>query len=150
MHENPAAALLAHAWEIGWNQGDTEAFREFFAPGYVRHSYAGDADIDLVCQHIREMHAAFPDISINFDDIVADGGSVAVRWTATASHKGDFLSIPPTYRPVEVAGMTFSKISEGRFIEEWATWSPGEMLRHLRIISICPTNDERPGLESHG
>jgi len=45
---------------------------------------------------------------------VAEGDKVVDRWTATGTHTGDLMSIPPTGRRIEVSGITISRFSGAR------------------------------------
>jgi steroid delta-isomerase-like uncharacterized protein len=71
-------------------------------------------------QFIIDITNAFPDIHHDIVDLVAEGeDKVAVRFYATATHKGEFQSIPPTSKKVSFGGMNFFTIIDGKVAEEW-------------------------------
>lgn len=47
---------------------------------------------------------AFPELRTEIEEIVGDGDRPAIRWRSTGRHTGVFLGVPPTGKPVEVAG----------------------------------------------
>jgi steroid delta-isomerase-like uncharacterized protein len=71
-------------------------------------------------QFIIAITNAFPDIHHDIVDLVAEGqDKVAVRFYATATHKGEFQSIPPTSKKVSFDGMNFFTIIDGKVAEGW-------------------------------
>ena len=74
---------------------------------------------------------AFPDLAIVADDVIADGGKVAVRWHVNATHKGDSLGFPPSNRRVSFRGMTWLEFDEGRIVRGWDNWNLGGLIESL-------------------
>jgi steroid delta-isomerase-like uncharacterized protein len=71
-------------------------------------------------QFIIAITNAFPDIHHDIVDLVAEGeNKVAVRFDATATHKGEFQGIPPTSKKVSFGEMNFFTIIDGKVAEEW-------------------------------
>jgi predicted ester cyclase len=60
---------------------------------------------------------AFPDWHSTFDELVAEGDTVAERWTGRGTHQGELQGIPPTGRRVEVPGSVFYRIVGGTIVE---------------------------------
>jgi predicted ester cyclase len=46
----------------------------------------------------RGIFAAFPDVHVTIDLVIAEGDCVAERHTARATHKGEFMGVPATGR----------------------------------------------------
>jgi predicted ester cyclase len=57
---------------------------------------------------------AFPDARVTVEDQIAEGEMVVTRWTATGTHTGELLGIPPTGRRIEISGMTINRFSGSR------------------------------------
>ena len=55
---------------------------------------------------VERMRAAFPDIQITADAMVAEGDRLAIRHTIRGTHQHEFMGLPPGGRRVEVAGVT--------------------------------------------
>jgi steroid delta-isomerase-like uncharacterized protein len=63
--------------------------------------------------------SAFPDLRVIVDDVIADESKAVVRWTATATHRGRGIAIPPTGRSVSFQGVTWIQIADGKFMKAW-------------------------------
>jgi steroid delta-isomerase-like uncharacterized protein len=63
---------------------------------------------------LRGMRAAFPDIVFSIEEQVSEGDKVASRFEWTGTHKGEFMGIPATGRPVRVWGMVIDRLVHGR------------------------------------
>jgi predicted ester cyclase len=51
---------------------------------------------------------------------VADGDSVAVRYTLRATQLGDFGDVPPSGKPVVAQSIAFYRLADGKIVEERA------------------------------
>jgi predicted ester cyclase len=72
-----------------WNKGDLAALDNLAATGYAYH-FGGQPprDKSAMRQLVRDLHLAFPDWRVELQDIIADGNTVAVRWSGTVTHGG--------------------------------------------------------------
>ena len=63
------------------------------------------------------LFAAFPDLQVQIDDQVEDGEKVATGETFTGTHKGEFMGIAATGRPVTCNVIDVTGVREGRIVE---------------------------------
>jgi len=82
-------------------------------------------------QVIGLYHAVFPDLTLRCDDVVASGDKVAVRWTATGTHEGDQLGVPPSHRKVTLTGIDIVRVADGRIVERWGEANGLEMMQQI-------------------
>ncbi len=61
--------------------------------------------------------SAFPDLHWTIDEQIAEGEKVVSRFTMTGTHRGEFLGIPATDRPIKVWGVFIDVVRDGRFAE---------------------------------
>ena len=54
---------------------------------------------------LRAMRAGFPDLVFSIQEQITEGDKVASRFEWTGTHRGEFLGIPATGRPVWVSGI---------------------------------------------
>ena len=88
-------------------------------------------------QFVRIYRAAFPDVRFVFDDTIAEGDRVAIRWTATATHTGNLFGIPPTGKRVVVTGITINRYdADGKTVESWADFDALGMMQQLGVIPM--------------
>jgi steroid delta-isomerase-like uncharacterized protein len=130
-------AIIARMIEQVWNEGRTDLVAEFFTEDYVQH-IAGQptqAGYELVQQGAASSRAAYPDFRLSIDDQVAEGDSVAARWTMTGTHQGEFYGIPATGKQVSQSGTTFYRLENGRIAEIWFL---GDMMGLMQQLGVIP------------
>jgi len=66
---------------------------------------------------LRGMRAGFPDIHFAIEEQIAEGDKVLSRFEWTGTHRGEFLGVPATGRPVKVWGMVIDRLVDGRIKE---------------------------------
>jgi steroid delta-isomerase-like uncharacterized protein len=133
MSEAGNAALARRFIDEVWNRGRSEAVRELVHPNAVGHLEGFEVrGPDGFLPAWATLLGAFPDLKGIIQDLVAQGDTVVVRWTASGTHKGPHLGCPPTMRLVGFRGVTWLRFSEGRIIEWWDTWNQGRLLSELQ------------------
>ena len=67
---------------------------------------------EVALQFRAMLHAAFPDLRITIEDIVAEGDRVAVRARWTGAHRGPLpiVPVPVGNRPFSFTGMVFWRV----------------------------------------
>lgn len=133
MSADDSRALLERYVHDVWDEGDPEAVERFLAPGYRRHASPTAAPIDLAGQveRLKGFRRAFPDITIEVEDIIAGEDRVAFRSTMRGTHQGDLLGIPPTGRSVTVPLLDVLRIEDGLFVEQWGGPDMFDLVRQL-------------------
>jgi steroid delta-isomerase-like uncharacterized protein len=63
---------------------------------------------------LRAMRTGFPDIVFSILEQIAEQDKVASRFEWSGTHKGEFLGIPATGRPVRVWGIVIDRLEDGR------------------------------------
>lgn len=63
---------------------------------------------------LRGMRAAFPDMRWTIEEQIEEGDKVLTRFEWTGTHRGDFLGMPATNRPVKVWGMVIDRFEKGK------------------------------------
>ena len=114
-----------------------EAIDELVADGYAYHApgmeIAGREGIAGVFAMLR---AAFPDWHEDIEDLIAEGDKVVFRVTGRGTHQGEFQGVPPSGRPVTVAGTDIVRLEDGKLAEHWANF---DQLGLMAQIGALPT-----------
>ena len=63
---------------------------------------------------VRGLRAAFPDMHWTIEEQIAEGDKVLSRFEWTGTHRGTFLGVPATDRPVTVWGMVVDRLEGGK------------------------------------
>ena len=122
---------------------------ELCAANFAWHG-AGVADVpDLATfkQLLPAFFAAFPDLTVTPEDLVAEGDRVVARYTWRGTHRGEFQGLSPTGRNVTVRGVGIFRIASGKIVEEW--WQE-DLLGLLRQLEAIPAAGQVsvPGTDS--
>jgi len=117
--------LILEHYESFLHRQDAQAVRDQLAPDFRDHEMPPETPPgpEPALEFGAMLHAAFPDLRVRIEDIVAEGDRVAVRATWTGTHRGllPIMPVPPSNRAFAFTGMLFWRIRDGRIVERWAT-----------------------------
>jgi steroid delta-isomerase-like uncharacterized protein len=82
-------------------------------------------------QGAEMMRGAFPDLTAQIDDVIADGDRIALRLTFTGTHRGEFLGCPATGRTVRYVSHEFYRVKGRRVAEEWICSDIASLMRQI-------------------
>jgi len=117
-----------------WNENKLDSVADFYAEDYRRHD-PNTPDVSAGPEGVREvaavLRAAFPDVRLQIEDMLAEGDLVATRWTATSTHLGEFEGIAPTGKRLEVSGISITRFVNGKITDEWVSWDAAGLLKTI-------------------
>jgi steroid delta-isomerase-like uncharacterized protein len=124
-----------------WNKGNLAVADEIFAPDVVLHGAPPElpSGIEGIKAGVTAYRAAFPDLHLTIDDLIAEGDKVVSRWTMRATHKGELFGIPATGKQVTVTGMSISRVAGGKIAE---SWNSSDQLSLMQQLGVVPTPGE--------
>jgi predicted ester cyclase len=98
---------------------DPEVVDSFFAPEFVSHNNPPGfpPGVEGVKRFFSMFRDAFPDVSVEIDEVVADGDRAAVASTFTGTHEGELMGVAPTGRRVTVTGIDIVRVAGGKIVE---------------------------------
>lgn len=100
-----------------------------FASPYAPQPVEGKAAFE---QMLAGLRAAFPDLAIREEALIAEGDLVAARWVASGTHTGaPFAGLEPSGRRFEIAGMSFYRVRGGKIVAGWVCDDSLGMLTQL-------------------
>jgi hypothetical protein len=106
----------------------------YFATDYVYHGPTGDLDRAGFLRQHDGFLAAFPDVTVTIEDIVADGDRTVTRWSAIGTHRGELMGTPPGGRAVRVTGIVITRFAGGQAAEEWEEMDLLGLMRHIGAL----------------
>ena len=122
--ENKAIARRALE-EIFSGQGNLEVADEIISPNFVGHDPVSPEDSrgpEGVKEFAMMYRNAFPDVQLSVEDQVAEGDMVVTRWTASGTHREEFLGVPPTGSQITMSGIEFDRVIDGKIDEAWVSY----------------------------
>ena len=118
-------ALVRRAQGVLWNHtGNLDAAEELFAPDHVE-----DAK-----QEAANVRRGFPDLESTIEDLIAERDKVVAHWRAQATHRGEYMGIPPTGNRVNFTGISIYRIEGGKIAESWGVSDLLGMMQQLGAV----------------
>jgi steroid delta-isomerase-like uncharacterized protein len=138
-------AVVRRLVEEVYNRGDVRLLSELVAAGHVGHEAIGDhygpEGVQVV---VLELRAAFPDLRVTLEDLVAEGDRVVRRFTLRGAHAGPFQGIPPSGQRVAVGGIGIDRLADGKLAESWVSLDALALLRQVEAGSAIRVPNGRP------
>ena len=88
--------------------------------------------------------SAFPDIQWSLDEQIAEGEKTVSRFAWTGTHRGEFLGIPPTGKPVRVWGVVMDVVKDGRLSESRIIMDTLGLLQQLGAVPAARRRIKEP------
>src|SRR5215212_7626282 len=126
-----ANKAFTRRWVEAWNTQDVAAIDTMVAADYVRHDPNGPEVRGIVGEkELFTMYlAAFPDLHITTEELIAEGDTVMARYTIRGRHQGALMGIPPTNMAITIAAMETYRIADGKLAEQWVVLDALGMLQ---------------------
>ena len=131
--ENKALARKMNA-EI-WGEKNRDVIDEMIAPDCVFH--AGDRELRGPSGYQTFFDAyvtAFLDLSIQINDLIAEGDAVVTTYTARGQHSGPLMNVDPTGKQVEVSGVSILRFRDGKMVEGKTLWNEMSLMQQLGVV----------------
>ena len=125
--------VLRRWYQELWDNWNVSTADELFTSGYLLHLPGSTTPMNRdAAKHVVQMFSvAFPDLKHTIDEMIAEGNTVAARWTVNGTHRGVFQGIAPTGKPVRVSGTTLHHMADGKIVETWLTFDTMDLLQQL-------------------
>ena len=129
-------ALVHRFYEEVFNKKNLAGIDAFVDPHIIEHALPPGlpAGSEGTRQFIGMYLAAFPDLHLTVEDIIADGDEVTARFTIHGTHRGELMGIPPTGQQATVTGIQIVRIVGGRITENWVNFDALGMMQQLGVI----------------
>src|ERR1700694_2538199 len=124
--------IVRRLFEEVWNKGNLPVADELFAPNYTHHD-PSTPDVGRGPESEKKRatlyRAAYPDLKLTIEDIIAEGEIVMARWSCRGTHKGDLRGIAPTGKQFTITGVSVARFTGGKMAEGWI---------HLDALGLMP------------
>lgn len=129
--EETNKAVVRRFIEEVLNQGKVELIDTLFVPELAEQQkqFWGDSQND-----------PFPDGHEEIRDLIAEGNTVMARWNFRGTHKGTFLDIPATGKPVEMVGFAVYYLEDGKIVDDLMVSSFYGALKQIGATITPPVN----------
>jgi steroid delta-isomerase-like uncharacterized protein len=115
-------------------QGRFDIQPELYGPGFVAHGFGRNYTLAEDEASARQLRAAFPDLVVKVDRIIAEGDMVALHWSSSGTNTIAVPGFPGQGKRATVDGMSFFRFADGKIVEEWSTYDNLAILRQLGLM----------------
>ena len=129
-------AIARRAFEEILSRGRYELAEQLYAKDFVNHGLHSNATLEEDQTALKGWHAAFPDIVVAPEKLIAEGDLVTVYWIARGTNTGTGNGLPATGKKAELSGITIWRIIDDKIKEEWSAFDQLSMMRQLGLLSV--------------
>jgi steroid delta-isomerase-like uncharacterized protein len=124
---------IARQFIAAFASADTRTLERIVAKNMVDHNAAPGQKQGRqgVLDAVVMFRAAFPDLKITIESLVADEERVSVTGKMTGTNQGPLMGAPPTGKAVSFAYMDMYAIAHGQIVEVWHVEDLAGMMRQL-------------------
>ena len=134
------ARFLAETFVQMLNTHDADLVDAFVATDYRNHNAFVDDGREANRQFWAAFFAALPDLTATMEDLVISGDRVVGRFVYRGTHRGEFMGIPASGRPVEMRSIDIWRVADGLFVEHWDELNTLEFFQQLGALpQLAPT-----------
>ena len=130
------AATARRMYEL-LSAGDVDGFGDLLTDDFIEHEeIPGLAPLkDGVKTFFSMQIAAFPDLHLAVEDVIADDAKVVVRVRYTGTQLGEFQGMPASGKAVDVQLIDiFAFAGDGRVSEHWGIIDLMAMMQQLGVV----------------
>jgi len=123
---------IVRDYVAAFNRGDIEALRRIFADDALIYGVLGWGNIDVAIPIWQQLHNAFA-IQLTVEELVAEGDTVAARYTERGQSRGEFRGKAATGKSYEIVAMEWFVIKEGRIDRRWGARDSAAQFRQMEL-----------------
>ena len=128
------ARFLAETFVQMLNTHDADLVDAFVATDYRNHNAFVDDGREANRQFWSAFFTALPDLTATMEDLVISGDRVVGRFVYRGTHRGEFMGIPASGRPVEMRSIDIWRVADGLFVEHWDELNTLEVFQQLGAL----------------
>jgi steroid delta-isomerase-like uncharacterized protein len=118
------------------NQHDLDALDEIFSPDFVDFGGMSKPPTREGARNLFiELNTAFPDARFEIHRQLAESDKVVTHKTFHGTHRGSFMSIPPTGKGVSFDVIDILTVSGGMITEHWTVSDMLGLMQQLGVVT---------------
>jgi ketosteroid isomerase-like protein len=114
------------------NRGDMETLRQLFTPDALVYGVLGWGELDEVVPIWRQLHQGLA-MELTVKQMVAEGDTVAVRYTERGTFWDEFLGNQPTGESYELVAMEWFILRDGKIHLRWGARNGASQARQIGL-----------------
>jgi predicted ester cyclase len=115
-----------------WNKRNYGGADDLYAETYTNSFGTGPA---ARVEPIRRYHEAFPDLSMQIEDLIASDDTVVLRSSFRGTDTGGYLGRDPTGHSVHEWVVTIMRFEDDKVVREWVGADKLGLFIHLGVVN---------------
>jgi steroid delta-isomerase-like uncharacterized protein len=138
--EESNVQVVRRFFDVGPSSGDLAAADALLAPEFSLHTPlpTPGPGIEAMNNVIITFRAAFHNLHVTIEDMMADGDKVTCRFTARGVHNGEFMGLPLTGKKIVMTGIEIFRLRDGKIAELWGEANLMGLMQQLGILPAPP------------
>jgi steroid delta-isomerase-like uncharacterized protein len=131
------AAASQRLLEQAFSDGNFGLIDELVAADAVNHDPATPPELralrgpEVYRRTVSMYRAAFPDVRMTVDEVIAADDKVVLRWRSEGTHRGQLAGLAPTGARGSVTGISIDRWKDGKIVESWVEWDNLGLARQI-------------------
>jgi len=141
--------LVRRLYEEIFNTGNVDALPEVIAPDYVEvhDGVRYPMGIEGARSHVLGVRENYGRLRLVIERQIAEGDWVVTQLVARGVHRGEWLGIKPTGKPVEFTAVNVDKVVDGRIVEHGGAANMLGPLLGIGAVKVVGPEDDGEGHE---
>jgi steroid delta-isomerase-like uncharacterized protein len=127
-------AIVRRYLEQVFNERRTDLFEEFLVEKYQIHGAGIAPGREAAKEWYAMIGAAFPDMQLTFEDMIAEGEKVVIRGAFSGTHQGELFGIPATGKRVTQSSIFIFRLVKGEIVEGWYATNGPDLMQQLGVL----------------
>jgi steroid delta-isomerase-like uncharacterized protein len=127
-------AIVRRYLEQIFNERRIDLFEEFLVENYQIHGAGIAPGREAAEEWLTMIGAAFPDMQLTFEDMIAEEDKVVVRSAFSGTHQGELFGIPATGKRVTRTSVIIFRLAKGEIVEGWYAANDLDLMQQLGVI----------------
>lgn len=130
-------ALSRTLFEKVWNANQTDLIPELVSPDLTindPYNPVTTKGVEAQKTYLANYKKAIPDLMFRIEDQVAEGDFVVNFVTATGTHEGELIGIPPTHKKATVNAIVKLRFANGKIVSTYTLWDTLAFMKNVGVL----------------
>ena len=132
-------AIVRRYLEQIFNERRIDLFEEFLIENYQIYGAGIAPGREAAKEWCTLIGAAFPDMRLTFEDMIAEGDKVVIRGAFSGTHQGELFGIPATGKRITQTSVFIFRLVKGEIVEGWYAVNDLDLMQQLGVIPAPQT-----------
>ena len=132
-------AIVRRYLEQIFNERRIDLFEEFLIENYQIYGAGIAPGREAAKEWCTLIGAAFPDMRLTVEDMIAEGDKVVIRGAFSGTHQGELFGIPATGKRITQTSVFIFRLVKGEIVEGWYAVNDLDLMQQLGVIPAPQT-----------